>query len=129
MNSKNAVVFNVEFTPPKPNEKWTARQKAEWATNRRFYSCNAAPSELDVAHYTADGEKVDRPDGELLREHAARRLEMDLSNRLPDKSEARRIDDYMTRFNTLGAFDLNGAMTERELNEWIDGARKTQGAI
>lgn len=129
MDSKNAVVFNIEWTPPKPIESWSAKQKAEWASNRRFYSCNATPGETDGAHYTADGEKVDRPDDELLREHAARRLEMDLTDRLPDKSEARRIDDYMTRFNTLGAFDLNGAMTERELNEWIDGARKTQGAI
>ena len=127
MNSKNAAVFNITFTTPKPLEYWTSIQKAEWASNRRFYSCNAAPGELDVAHYTADGEKVDRPDDELLREQAALRLDMDLSDRVPDKSEARRIDDYMTRFNTLGAFNLDGAMTKQELDEWIAGARKAPG--
>lgn len=129
MRSADAVVFNIAFTPPSPGESMTAKQKATWASNRRFYSCNAAPNELDVAHYTADGEKVDRPDDELLREQAAARLDIDLSNRLPDKSEARRIDEYMTRFNSLGAFNLNGAMTERELSEWIAGARKTPGII
>lgn len=129
MDSKNAVVFNIEWTSPKPKESWSAKQKAEWASNRKFYSCNAEPGELDVAHYTADGEKVDRPDEELLREHAARRLDIDLSERLPDKSEARSIDEYMTRFNTLGAFNLGGAMTERELEEWINGARKAPGNI
>lgn len=129
MDSKNAVVFNIEWTPPKPQESWSAKQKAKWASNRKFYTCNAEPGEPDVAHYTADGEKVDRPDKELLREHAARRLDMDLSDRLPDKSEARSIDEYMTRFNTLGAFNLDGAMTEREFEEWINGARKAPGNI
>lgn len=129
MTSKDAVVFNIEFTPPSPSRNLTAKERATWASNRRFYSCNAEVGETDVAHYTADGEKVDRPDNELLREQAAARLEIDLSDRLPDKSEARRIDEYMTRFNTLGAFDLGGAMTERELQEWIYGARKAPGNI
>lgn len=129
MTSKDAVVFNIEWTPPKPIDGWSAKQKTEWASKRKFYSCNAEPGQPDVAHYTADGEKVDRPDDELLREHAAARLEIDLSDRLPDKSEARRIDEYMTRFNTLGAFELGGAMTEVELDEWISGARKVPGNI
>lgn len=129
MQSADAVVFNIAFTPPSPGENLTAQQKATWASNRRFYSCNSAQGEIDVAHYIADNEKVDRPDDELLREQAAARLNIDLSNRLPDKSEARRIDEYMTRFNSLGAFNLNGSITERELKEWIDGARKTPGII
>lgn len=129
MRSADAVVFNIAFTPPTPGENWTAKQKATWASNHKFYSCNAAPDEIDVAHYTADDEKADRPNDELLREQAAARLGMDLSERLPDKSEARRIDEYMTRFNTLGAFNLGGAMTQRELDDWIEGARKTPGII
>lgn len=129
MDSKNAVVFNIEFTPSKPKESWSAKQKATWASNRKFYSCNTKPGEPDAAHYNADGEKVDRPDDELLREHAARRLDIDLSDRLPDKSEARSIDEYITRFNTLGAFNLDGAMTKREFEEWINGARKAPGNI
>ena len=36
-----------------------------------------------------------------MREHAADRLGMDLTDRLPDKSEARAIDEYITRFNSL----------------------------
>lgn len=129
MNSTEAAVFNIEYTPSAPSENWSAQQKAKWASNRRFYTCNSAPGEIDVAHYTADGEKVDRPDDELLREQAAARLGMDLSDRIPDKSEARRIDDYMTRFNTLGAFNLGGAMTKGEFDEWVEGARKVPGTI
>lgn len=129
MDSKNAAVFNIGFTLPAPLEKWTPGQKATWASNRRFYSCNSAPGEPNAAHYTADDEKVDRPDDELLREQAARRLGIELSNRLPDKSEARRIDDYMTRFNSLGAFNIGGAMTQAEFDEWIAGAQKTPGII
>ncbi len=129
MTSKDAIVFNIEWTPPKPSEHRSAKQKAEWASKRRFYSCNAEPNKPDVAHYTADGEKVDRPGDELLREQAAARLEIDLSDRLPDKSEACRIDEYITRFNTLGAFNLGGAMTQQEFDEWIAGARKAPGNI
>ncbi len=129
MKSNEAVVFNIEFTPPSPSETWGAKQKSTWAKNRRFYSCNGEPGEIDVSQYIADGEKVDRPDEELLKEQAATRLDMDLSERLPDKSEARRIDEYMTRFNTLGAFDLGGTMTKREFDEWVEGARKTPGII
>lgn len=129
MTSKDAVVFNIEFTPPTPGEHWSAKQKAKWASNRKFYSCNGEHGEIDVAHYTADGEKADRPDNELLREQAACRLDIDLSDRLPDKSEARRIDEYITRFNSLGAFSLGGAMTECELDGWIAGARNTRSII
>ncbi len=129
MKSTEAVVFNIEHTPSAPAENWSARQKETWASNRRFYSCNTAPGEPDVAHYTADDEKVDRPDNELLKDQAAERLGMDLSDRIPDKSEARRIDDYITRFNTLGAFNLGGAMTKKEFDDWVEGARKTPGTI
>lgn len=129
MNSKHAAVFNIKWTPPKPSEDWSAKQKAEWVSNRKFYSCNTEPGELNVVSYTTNGEKVDRPDDELLREQAAQRLNIDLSNRIPDKSEARRIDEYMTRFNSLGAFNLGGAMTEQELKEWVNGAQKAPGII
>lgn len=129
MNAKNAVVFSCTFTPPSPSGQWGAKQKATWASNRRFYSCNAAHSEIDVTEYIADGEKVERPDNELLQEQAAQRLNMDLSNRLPNKNEARNISEYVTRFNSLGAFGLNGAMTQSEIDEWREAARKTKSII
>ena len=66
MNAKNAVVFSCTFTPPSPSGRWRTKQKATWASNRRFYSCNAAHNEIDVTEYIADGEKVERPDNELL---------------------------------------------------------------
>lgn len=127
MTSKDAVVFNIEFTPPIPNKNWTDAKTSKWADNRKFYSCNGGSA--NVANYTVDGEKVDRASNELLREQAANRLGMNLTNRLPDKSEARRIDEYVTRFNTVGAFNLNGAMTTAELDEWIDGAKTTKSNI
>lgn len=129
MNAKNAVVFSCTFTPPSPSGQWGTKQKATWASNRRFYSCNAAHNEIDVTEYIADGEKVERPDNELLQEQAAQRLNMDLSNRLPDKNEARNISEYVTRFNSLGAFGLNGAMTQSEIDEWREAARKTKSII
>lgn len=129
MNSKNAVYFNIEPVPVQPGVGWSETRIKKWEDERKFYSCNADPGKPDVAHYTADGEKVARPDDELLREQAAARLGMDLFERLPDKSEARRIDEYMTRFNTLGAFDLDGAMTKIEVEEWIKGAQKAPGTI
>ena len=129
MNAKNAVVFSCTFTPPSPSGQWGTKQKATWASNRRFYSCNAAHNEIDVTEYIAYGEKVERPDNELLQEQAAQRLNMDLSNRLPDKNEARNISEYVTRFNSLGAFGLNGAMTQSEIDEWREAARKTKSII
>ena len=129
MNAKNAVVFSCTFTPPSPSGRWRTKQKATWASNRRFYSCNAAHNEIDVTEYIADGEKVERPDNELLQEQAAQRLDMDLSNRLPNKNEARNISEYVTRFNSLGAFGLNGAMTQSEIDEWREAARKTKSII
>ena len=129
MNAKNAVVFSCTFTPPSPSGQWGTKQKATWASNRRFYSCNAAHNEIDVTEYIADGEKVERPDNELLQEQAAQRLNMDLSNRLPNKNEARNISEYVTRFNSLGAFGLNGAMTQSEIDEWRVAARKTKSNI
>lgn len=129
MNSKNAVVFSCMYTPVAPLEKWSAAKKTEWTSNRRFYSCNAEPGEIDVTEYIADDEKVARPDDELLREQAAERLGINLADRIPDKSEARSIEEYMTRFNTLGAFNLGGAMTKREIEEWKKNAQKTKATL
>lgn len=129
MNSKQATVFSCTYTPVAPLSTWSAAKKKEWADNRRFYSCNALPCETDVMDYMLDREKTAKPDRDYLWEQAAQRLGIDLSDRLPDKSEARRIDDYMTRFNTLGAFNLHGAMTKQELDEWRAGAQKTQATL
>lgn len=129
MDSKNAVVFSCTYTPAAPLPSWSAEEKTEWAKNRRFYSCNAAPGEIDVMGYMLDPEKTAKSDEEYLREQAAWRLDLDLSDRLPDKSEARSIDAYMTRFNTLGAFDLGGAMTQNEIAEWRKNAQKTKATL
>lgn len=129
MNSKNAAVFSCTYTPVAPLPSWSATRKAEWASNRRFYSCNAALGEIDVLGYMLDPEKTAKPDEELLREQAAQRLGINLSNRIPDKSEARSIEEYMTRFNTLGAFNLGGAMTKQECEEWKENARKTKATL
>ena len=59
MNSKDAVVFNIEFTPSAPGKNWSDERKEKWAKNRRFYSCNTEPGEIDVVDYVADDEKVD----------------------------------------------------------------------
>lgn len=129
MNAKSAVVFTCTFTPASPMSHWSAKQKATWASNRRFYSCNAEHGEIDVTEYIADGEKVARPDDELLREQAAMRLGIDVANKIPDKNEARNIEEYMTRFNSLGAFNLGGAMTQRKCDEWRRGAQKTKSIL
>lgn len=129
MTSKDAAVFSCTYTPVAPLEKWSDEKKATWAKNRRFYSCNAEPGEIDVMEYMLDPEKTAKPDEEYLREQAAIRLGIDLSNRLPDKSEARSIEEYMTRFNTLGAFGLHGAMTKQECEEWRENARKTRATL
>lgn len=129
MDSKHATVFSCTFTPVAPLNVWSAARKKEWADNRRFYSCNALPGETDVMAYMLDPEKTAKPERGYLWEQAAQRLGIDLSNRLPDKSEAKSIDEYMTRFNTLGAFSLHGAMTKEELDEWRKNAQKTQATL
>lgn len=129
MTSKQATVFSCTFTPVAPKENWSAAKKKEWADNRRFYSCNALPGETDVMAYMLDPEKTAKPDRDYLWEQAAQRLDIDLSDRLPSKSEAKNIAEYMTRFNTLGAFGLHGAMTEEEMAEWRENAQKTQATL
>lgn len=129
MNSKNAVVFSCTYTPAAPLSSWSAKKKTTWAKNRRFYSCNATTEEIDVMGYMLDSEKTAKSDEEYLREQASWRLDLDLSDRLPDKSEARSIDAYMTRFNTLGAFNLGGAMTQSEIAEWRKNAQKTKATL
>lgn len=129
MTSKDAAVFSCTYTPVVPLTKWSEAKKEEWADNRRFYSCNALPGEIDVMEYMLDPEKTAKPDKEYLREQAARRLGIDLSDRLPYKNEAKSIAEYMTRFNTLGAFGLHGAMTKQECDEWRENARKTKATL
>lgn len=129
MDSKNAAVFSCTYTPVSPLSTWSAARKKEWADNRRFYSCNALPGETDVMDYMLDPEKTAKPDRDHLWEQAAERLGIDLSERLPDKSEAENIAEYMTRFNSIGAFGLHGALTLRELDEWRQNAQKTQATL
>ena len=129
MDSKNAAVFSCTYTPVAPLAHWSAAKKKTWADNRRFYSCNALPGETDVMEYMLDPEKTAKPDNDYLWEQAAQRLEIDLSDRLPNKSEAKNIAEYMTRFNTLGAFSLHGAMTSEEVAAWRENAQKTKATL
>lgn len=130
MDSKDELVFKIEFFPVKPDGNWTEKQRAKWAVNRMYYSCNVLKGKTDVAHYIADQEKVAHPVKDLLREHAGRRLGMDfLSYRLPTQAEEQSIEDYLPQFNTLGVFGLNGALTKSEYQEWIMGAQKTNSSI
>lgn len=126
MKSNEAVVFSLEYTPPVPLKKWDAKKIDEWKNNRDFYSCRG---ENTAIKYILDDQKVVDIDGETMRADATRRLGIDLSNRLPSKSEAKNIAEYMTRFNTLGAFNLNGVMTQAELDEYRRMAQSTTACI
>lgn len=129
MNGNEAITFKIGFTPNTPSRNWSTARTAQWLSNRRFYTCNALSGEIDVAEYIANAAKITVPGNDLLREQAANRLGIDLTNRVRDKSEARSIDEYMTRFNSLGAFDRNGVMTKAELNKWREGAKTTQSIV
>lgn len=128
MTSKEAAVFRIEPCPVSPGKWWSDAQKADWARKRRFYTCNPLPGENDAAHYTGDGEKTLKPNEATLRDQSSRRLKYDPNN-IPDKSKARSVDEYATRFNSLGAFGTHGALTDEEYDEWVEGAQKAGGTV
>lgn len=135
MNDNDAVVFECTFTPARPSRGWDSERKAKWAKERAWYTCNNAngkPSKngkRDVMEYMLDDLKTAPSDDDMLFDQAAERLGIDVANELPNKNEALSIQEYMTRFDTLGAFNLGGAMTKGEVNEWRENIQKTKSCV
>lgn len=123
MKDTLATVFKNGFTPVEPMSDWTKEEVADWAKSRAFYNGTAA---YNVFDYLFNEKKIATPSEEQLKEDAMRRLGI---GGIPNKHEAKSITEYMTRFNTVGAFNLNGVMTKKELDEFREKLRSTGSNI
>jgi hypothetical protein len=106
------VIFNIGFCPASPKRSWNSEKKAEWLSNRAFYTCRA---DYNYFSYTTKDGKVNTETDE------------DTPRAYGDGTQGSKRGSYMEK--TSGVFSDKGVLSNTQKKELEEKLKATKSNV